>query len=63
MVTPLRILIVGLLLSWMANPTAQRPVRRDLLVAAAACLSRVAPALSKALHSTTGIDVRFTFAG
>ena len=58
-----RILIVGLLLSWTANPTAQRPVRRDLLVAAAASLSGVAPALSKALHSTTGVDVRFTFAG
>jgi molybdate transport system substrate-binding protein len=42
---------------------AQRPVRRDLLVAAAASLSGIAPELTRAFHDDSGIDVRFTFAG
>jgi molybdate transport system substrate-binding protein len=41
----------------------QRMVRRDLLVAAAASLSGLAPALAKAVHERHGLDVRFTFAG
>lgn len=41
----------------------QRPVRRDMLVAAAASFSVVAPALTQAFHDATGIDVRFNFAG
>lgn len=41
----------------------QRPVRRDMLVAAAASLSVVAPSLTQAFHDATGIDVRFNFAG
>ena len=60
---PLRILAIGLLLAVPANPTAQRPVRKELLVAAAASLSGLGPQLAKALHDATGIDVRFTFAG
>jgi molybdate transport system substrate-binding protein len=41
---------------------AQRPVRRDLLVAAAASLSALAPQLTQAFHDAHGIDVRFNFA-
>lgn len=44
-------------------PADQRPVRRDLLVAAAASLSGMAPQLTRELHDATGIDVRFNFAG
>jgi molybdate transport system substrate-binding protein len=40
----------------------QRPVRRDLLVAAAASLSGLAPQLTRAFHDAQGIDVRFNFA-
>jgi molybdate transport system substrate-binding protein len=40
----------------------QRPVRRDLLVAAAASLSGLAPQLTQAFHDAHGIDVRFNFA-
>jgi molybdate transport system substrate-binding protein len=42
---------------------AQRPVRRDLLVAAAASLGVVAPELTHAFHEAGGIDLRFNFAG
>jgi molybdate transport system substrate-binding protein len=45
------------------GPPDQRPVRRDLLVAAAASLGGIAPELTSALHESTGIDVRFNFAG
>lgn len=41
----------------------QRQVRRDLLVAAAASLSGIAPALTQAFHDVSGVDVRFNFAG
>jgi molybdate transport system substrate-binding protein len=42
---------------------AQRAVRRDVLVAAAASLSAVlGRPFAAALHDATGIDVRFTFA-
>lgn len=41
---------------------AQRPVRRDLLVAAAASLSGLAPQLTQAFHEAHGIDIRFNFA-
>jgi molybdate transport system substrate-binding protein len=44
-------------------PADQRPVRRDLLVAAAASLSGIAPELTRACHDATGIDLRFNFAG
>jgi molybdate transport system substrate-binding protein len=43
--------------------SAQRPVRRDLLVAAAASLSGMAPELTRAFHEASGIDLRFNFAG
>jgi molybdate transport system substrate-binding protein len=42
---------------------AQRPVRRDLLVAAAASLSGIAPRLTQSFHDASGIDLRFNFAG
>jgi molybdate transport system substrate-binding protein len=41
----------------------QRMVRRDLLIAAAASLSQLAPPLAQAVHNRHGLDVRFTFAG
>lgn len=41
----------------------EEPVKRDLLVAAAASLSGLAPELTRAAHDATGLDVRFTFAG
>ena len=48
---------------WTSTGAAQRPVRRDLLVAAAASLSGIAPQLTHAFHETTGIDLRFNFGG
>jgi molybdate transport system substrate-binding protein len=42
---------------------AQRPVRRDLLVATAASLSPVSGQLARAFHDAHGIDIRFNFAG
>lgn len=56
-----RIAIIALALAAVA--AGQRPMRRDLLVAAAASLSGIAPHLARALHDQTGIDVRFNFAG
>jgi molybdate transport system substrate-binding protein len=41
----------------------QKPVRRDMLVAAAASLGGIAPQLTQAFHDASGIDVRFNFAG
>ena len=57
--------IVGLLLSLavVIAPPPESPIRRDLMVAAAASLSVVAPELTQALHEATGIEVRFNFAG
>ena len=55
--------IAALLLLPAVLTAGQRPVRRDLMVAAAASLSVVAPQLTRALHEATGIDVRFNFAG
>ncbi|HUE84907.1 MAG TPA: molybdate ABC transporter substrate-binding protein [Vicinamibacterales bacterium] len=46
-----------------SKDSAQRPVRRDLLVAAAASLSGMAPQLTRAFHDATGIDLRFNFGG
>ena len=40
----------------------QKRVRRDLLVAAAASLSQLAPQLSHAVHESEGVEVRFNFA-
>jgi molybdate transport system substrate-binding protein len=48
---------------WTPIGAAQRPVRRDLLVAAAASLSGIAPQLTRAFHDTSGIDLRFNFGG
>lgn len=48
---------------WTTSGAAQRPVRRDLLVAAAASLSGLAPELTHAFHDATGIDLRFNFGG
>jgi molybdate transport system substrate-binding protein len=45
------------------RPDEQRRVHRDLLIAAAASLSTLAPSLAHAFHDQTGIDVRFNFAG
>src|SRR5687768_2050159 len=45
------------------EPQRTRPLRRDLLVAAAASLSDVATKLAQPLHDATGIDVRFNFGG
>ena len=41
----------------------QRRVRPDLLVAAAASLSGVAPQLTHVFHEASGIDLRFNFGG
>jgi molybdate transport system substrate-binding protein len=41
----------------------QRTMRRDMLVAAAASLSGIAPHLTREFHEVSGIDVRFNFAG
>lgn len=49
--------------TFVGEVSAQRPMRRDLLVAAAASLSGIAPQLTQAFHDATGIDVRFNFAG
>ena len=56
--------VSGLLLGTLgiAAPE-QQPVRKDLLVAAAASLSGIAPTLTQAFHDQSGIDVRFNFAG
>jgi molybdate transport system substrate-binding protein len=43
--------------------TEQRIMRRDMLVAAAASLSGIAPQLTREFHAASGIDVRFNFAG
>jgi molybdate transport system substrate-binding protein len=57
LVTALAVLLTSVIGS------AQRPVRRDLLVAAAASLSGLAPQLTQAFHDAAGIDLRFNFAG
>jgi molybdate transport system substrate-binding protein len=44
-------------------PAEQLLVRRELLIAATASLSQLAPALAQAVHERHGLDVRFTFAG
>ena len=49
--------------AWPPPMMVQRPVRRDLLVAAAASLSGVAPQLTHAFHEASGIDLRFNFGG
>lgn len=53
--------VLAAMLSTSAAP--QRPVRRDLLVAAAASLSGIAPQLTRAFHDASGIDLRFNFGG
>lgn len=65
MSTRVRLLLVSALLAgvWMSAPAAQPEVRRDLLVAAAASLSGMAPQLTRSFHDATGIDLRFNFAG
>jgi molybdate transport system substrate-binding protein len=50
-------------LSLTATVAAQRRVHGDLLVAAAASLSGLAPELSRAFHEANGLDVRFNFGG
>ena len=57
-------LAVTVIAAGTASPyAAQRLVRHDLLVAAAASLSNVAAPLAQAIHERHGLDVRFTFAG
>lgn len=61
-------LALVILLGVMVSPGAAgdqraRPVRRDLLIAAAASLSIVAPLLTREFRDATGIDIRLTFAG
>jgi molybdate transport system substrate-binding protein len=63
LVRRLGILGVAAALSFTWTMAAQRPVRGDMLVAAAASLSGLAPDLSRAFHDASGIDVRFNFAG
>lgn len=55
--------IALLVLALGAGLEAERVVRRDLLVAAAASLSGLAPQLTRAVHDARGLDVRFTFGG
>jgi molybdate transport system substrate-binding protein len=38
-------------------------VRRDVLIAAAASLSVLEPAITQRFHEAAGVDIRFTFAG
>jgi molybdate transport system substrate-binding protein len=57
-----KIVILGMV-ALVAVSGGQRPMRRDLLVAAAASLSAVAPQLTRAFHDASGIDLRFNFAG
>ena len=55
--------IASVLMAVSLGAYEQRPVRRDLLVAAAASLSGIAPQLTQAFHDASGIDLRFNFAG
>lgn len=56
--------IVGFVLALTVLGTfGQRPVRRDLLVAAAASLGVIAPELTHAFHEASGVDLRFNFGG
>jgi len=57
------LLTASAVMLWPTSGAAQRPVRRDLLVAAAASLSGIAPQLTQAFHDATGIDLRFNFGG
>ena len=56
---------LALVAVWLAGSleSVQRPVRGDLLVAAAASLSGLAPSLTQAFRRQTGVSVRFNFAG
>jgi molybdate transport system substrate-binding protein len=56
-------IVVLSLVPLVVSAPAQRPVRGDLLVAAAASLSGIAPQLTQAFHDVGGIDLRFNFAG
>jgi molybdate transport system substrate-binding protein len=58
-----KIVTVALVASALAGTGAQRSGRRDLLVAAAASLSGIAPQLTQAFHDASGVDLRFNFAG
>ena len=51
------------ILTTLFGVSEQRPVGRELLVAAAASLSGMAPELTSAFHDASGIDLRFNFAG
>src|SRR5687768_3376930 len=57
------VLIALLLACLLPADAAQRPVRRDLLIATAASLSLVSSQLARAFHEAHGIDIRFNFAG
>jgi molybdate transport system substrate-binding protein len=56
-------LIALVLVCLLPAEAAQRPVRRDLLIATAASLSPVSGQLARAFHDAHGIDIRFNFAG
>jgi molybdate transport system substrate-binding protein len=56
-------LITFVLACLLPADAAQRPVRRDLLVATAASLSPVSAQLARAFHDAHGVDIRFNFAG
>lgn len=47
----------------VVSPGDQRPVRRDMLVAAAASFGVIERELALAFHEKSGLDVRFNFAG
>ena len=56
-------IIVPLLALATLGADEQRTMRRDMLVAAAASLSGIAPQLTREFHDVSGIDLRFNFAG
>lgn len=57
------LLFVGLGAAALATNALQPPARGDLLIAAAASLSQLAPQLTRAFHDAQGVDIRFNFAG
>jgi molybdate transport system substrate-binding protein len=57
-----KIACIALVVATLAGG-GQRPMRRDILVAAAASLGVVERELTVAFHDASGIDLRFNFAG
>lgn len=55
--------LIAFLAASLPAKAAQRPGRRDLLIATAASLSPVSDLLARAFHDAHGLDIRFNFAG